>query len=98
MGTTVILLSSCFLVSVCRNNLGRDLHFGNPLLVQDVISYDPILNSVLNKEVKRNAGRVLIQLGDQDIDLSPTFTIYLATRDPSVRKTVRMMKKNFYLL
>ena len=29
-------------------------------------------------------GRVLITLGDQDIDLSPAFTIFLSTRDPTV--------------
>ena len=28
---------------------------------------------------------VLVTLGDQDIDLSPTFTIFLSTRDPTVR-------------
>ena len=51
---------------------------------QDVESYDPILNPVLNREVRRTGGRVLITLGDQDIDLSPSFTIFLSTRDPSV--------------
>ena len=51
---------------------------------QDVESYDPILNPVLNREVRRTGGRVLISLGDQDIDLSPSFNIFLSTRDPSV--------------
>ena len=55
-----------------------------PLLVQDVESYDPILNPVLNREVRRTGGRVLITLGDQDIDLSPSFTVFLSTRDPTV--------------
>ena len=47
-------------------------------------SYDPILNPVLNRELRRTGGRVLITLGDQDIDLSPSFTIFLSTRDPNV--------------
>ncbi len=47
-------------------------------------SYDPILNPVLNRELRRTGGRVLITLGDQDIDLSPAFTIFLSTRDPTV--------------
>lgn len=47
-------------------------------------SYDPILNPVLNREVRRTGGRVLITLGDQDIDLSPSFVIFLSTRDPTV--------------
>lgn len=56
----------------------------SPPPLQDVESYDPILNPVLNREVRRTGGRVLITLGDQDIDLSPAFTIFLSTRDPSV--------------
>lgn len=51
---------------------------------QDVENYDPILNPVLNRELRRTGGRVLITLGDQDIDLSPTFVIFLSTRDPTV--------------
>lgn len=67
-----------------RKNLESALRFGNSLLVQDVESYDPILNPVLNREVKRTGGRILIRLGDQDIDLSPSFQIFLITRDTSV--------------
>lgn len=55
-------------------------------MFQDVESYDPILNPVLNREVRRTGGRVLITLGDQDIDLSPSFVIFLSTRDPTVRR------------
>ncbi|PKU28221.1 cytoplasmic dynein 1 heavy chain 1 [Limosa lapponica baueri] len=53
-------------------------------IAQDVESYDPVLNPVLNREVRRTGGRVLITLGDQDIDLSPSFVIFLSTRDPTV--------------
>lgn len=73
-----------FLDDSFRKNLESALRFGNPLLVQDVENYDPILNSVLNREVRKTAGRVLISLGDQDIDLSPSFCIFLSTRDPTV--------------
>lgn len=69
-----------------RKNLESALRFGTPLLVQDVEGYDPILNPVLNREVRRTGGRVLISLGDQDIDLSPSFNIFLSTRNPSVRR------------
>uniref|UniRef100_A0A3B3VJ78 Dynein cytoplasmic 1 heavy chain 1 n=1 Tax=Poecilia latipinna TaxID=48699 RepID=A0A3B3VJ78_9TELE len=75
-----------FLDDAFRKNLESALRFGNPLLVQDVESYDPILNPVLNREVRRTGGRVLITLGDQDIDLSPSFVIFLSTRDPTVRR------------
>jgi len=73
-----------FLDDAFRKTLESALRFGNPLLVQDVENYDPILNPVLNRELRRTGGRVLITLGDQDIDLSPSFTIILSTRDPSV--------------
>jgi dynein heavy chain 1 len=60
------------------------LRFGNPILIQDVEHLDPILNAVLNKEIRRTGGRVLIRIGNQDIDFSPAFTMFLSTRDPSV--------------
>lgn len=59
-------------------------HSVNCSFQQDVESYDPILNPVLNRELRRTGGRVLITIGDQDIDLSPSFTIFLSTRDPTV--------------
>ncbi|ORX39193.1 dynein heavy chain, N-terminal region 1-domain-containing protein [Kockovaella imperatae] len=65
-------------------NLESALRFGNPLLIQDVENLDPILNSVLNKELRRTGGRVLIRIGNQDIDFSPAFNMFLTTRDPSV--------------
>ncbi|KAJ1568194.1 Cytoplasmic dynein 1 heavy chain 1, partial [Cladochytrium tenue] len=64
--------------------LESSLRFGNPLLVQDVENLDPILNAVLNKEFRRTGGRVLIRLGNQEIDFSPSFMLFLSTRDPSV--------------
>ena len=65
-------------------NLESAVRFGNPLLIQDVEHLDPILNSVLNRELKRTGGRVLIRIGNQDIDFSPSFRMFLLTRDPSV--------------
>ncbi|CAB3408082.1 unnamed protein product [Caenorhabditis bovis] len=73
-----------FLDESFRKNLESALRFGNALLVQDVEAYDPILNPVLNREVKRAGGRVLITIGDQDIDLSPSFQIFMITRDSTV--------------
>uniref|UniRef100_A0A1X7SK50 Dynein heavy chain ATP-binding dynein motor region domain-containing protein n=1 Tax=Amphimedon queenslandica TaxID=400682 RepID=A0A1X7SK50_AMPQE len=78
------ITKTSFLDDAFRRNLESALCFCNLLLVQDVESYDPILNPVLNREVKKTGGRVLITLGDQEIDLSPSFTIFLSTRDPSV--------------
>ena len=55
--------------------------------MEDVDTIDPILNSVLNHETQKTGGRVLIRVGDRDIDFSPAFTIYLATRDPTCQFT-----------
>ncbi|CAH8501365.1 unnamed protein product [Schistosoma guineensis] len=78
------IMKTSFLDDAFRKTLESALRFGTPLLVQDVESYDSILNPVLNREVRRTGGRTLITIGDQDIDLSPTFRIFLSTRDPSV--------------
>lgn len=66
-----------------------------PRVSQDVESYDPILNPVLNREVRRTGGRVLITLGDQDIDLSPSFVIFLSTRDPTVHDLMSLTLSGF---
>lgn len=63
-----------FLDGAFLKNLESALRFGTPLLIQDVEYLDPILNAVLNKELRRAGGRVLIRLGNQDIDFSPAFT------------------------
>lgn len=78
------ITKTSFLDDSFRKSLESALRFGNPLLVQDVENYDPILIPVLNKELRHANGRVLISLGDQEIDFSPKFVIFLSTRDPTV--------------
>ncbi|OQO06011.1 Dynein heavy chain, cytoplasmic, partial [Rachicladosporium sp. CCFEE 5018] len=77
------LTVTSFLDSGFVKQLESALRFGNPILIQDAEHIDPILNHVLNKEYQRTGGRVLIQLGRQEIDFSPAFKLYLSTRDPS---------------
>ncbi|KAK9349302.1 dynein heavy chain, N-terminal region 1-domain-containing protein [Lipomyces starkeyi] len=72
-----------FLDDAFVKQLESALRFGNTLLINDVEHFNPILNHVLNKEYQRIGGRVLIQLGRQEIDFSPNFKLYLCTRDPS---------------
>ena len=79
------LMVTSFLDSSFVKQLESALRFGNPILIQDAEHIDPILNHVLNKEYQRTGGRVLIQLGKQEIDFSPAFKLYLSTRDPSAR-------------
>ncbi|KAK6094055.1 dynein heavy chain [Batrachochytrium dendrobatidis] len=60
------------------------LRFGNPILIQDAEDFDPVINSILNKELRRSGGRTLCRLGNKEIDYSPTFTMFLSTRNPSL--------------
>lgn len=77
------LTVTSFLDDSFIKQLESSLRFGNPLLIQDAEHFDPVLNHVLNKEYQKTGGRVLIQLGKQEIDFSPAFKLYLSTRDPS---------------
>ncbi|KAH7328045.1 dynein heavy chain, N-terminal region 1-domain-containing protein [Stachybotrys elegans] len=79
------LTVTSFLDDTFTKQLESSLRFGNPILIQDAEHLDPILNHVLNKEYQRTGGRVLIQLGKQEIDFSPSFKLYLSTRDPSAQ-------------
>ena len=63
------------------------MRFGQPILVQDAEKIDPILNSMLNKEVQKVDGRVLIRLGDKDVDFAPTFQMYMITREQNTKFT-----------
>ena len=51
--------------------LSTAIRFGNPLLVQDVETLDPILNPILNKEFQKQGGRTLVRVGTDEIDFSP---------------------------
>ncbi|POS87247.1 cytoplasmic dynein-like protein 1 heavy chain 1 [Erysiphe pulchra] len=77
------LTITSFLDDSFVKQLESSLRFGNPILIQDAEYLDPVLNHVLNKEYQKTGGRVLIQLGKQQIDFSTAFKIYLSTRDPS---------------
>ena len=68
-------------------NLETALIFGYPLLVQDVEKIDPILNSVLNKEIYKTGGRVLIRVGDKEIDFTKSFNMFMITRDSNAKFT-----------
>ncbi|KAJ2764446.1 dynein heavy chain, partial [Coemansia nantahalensis] len=77
------LTVTSFLDAAFLKQLEAALRFGNAILIHDAEHVDPILNPVLNRELRRTGGRVLVRLGTQDVDFSPAFRMYLATRDPS---------------
>lgn len=79
------LTVTSFLDDSFTNQLDSCVRFGNPILIQDAEHLDPILNHVLNKEIKKEGPRKLMQLGKVDIDFSPDFKLFLSTRDPSAK-------------
>jgi len=81
------LLKTSFVENSFMKNLETALRFGAPLIVMDVDRVDPILNNVLNRETHKSGPRVLISLGDQDIDFSPAFEMYMCTRDSTAQFT-----------
>ena len=73
------------------------LRFGYPILVQDVEKIDPIMNSLLNKEIHKMGGRKLIRIGDQEIDFSVSFNMFMVTRDSSCHFTPDLCSRVTFL-
>ena len=81
------IVRTSFADEAFMKHLETSLRFGCPILVQDVEKIDPILNSVLNKEVLKQGGRTLIRVGDHEIDFNDQFKLFMITRDANARFT-----------
>jgi dynein heavy chain 1 len=81
------IVRTSFADEAFMKHLETSLRFGCPILVQDVEKIDPILNSVLNKEVHKQGGRTLIRVGDHEIDFNDNFRLFMITRDANARFT-----------
>ncbi|KAK8797138.1 hypothetical protein WA158_004348 [Blastocystis sp. Blastoise] len=77
------ITKTSFLEPNFMKQLEQALRFGTQLLIQDVENADPVMNPLLNKEFRKAGGRTLIRLGEQEIDFSPTFRLFMTTRDNS---------------
>lgn len=71
--------------------LEMSIMYGMPVLFEDVDDYiDPVIDNVLQKNIKNVGGRNFIILGNKDVDYDPSFRMYLTTRisnpkfDPSI--------------
>ncbi|XP_058531818.1 dynein axonemal heavy chain 2 isoform X3 [Ochotona princeps] len=61
--------------------LEKAIQFGHPVLLQNVQEYlDPSLNPVLNKSVTRIGGRLLMRIGDKEVEYNPNFRFYITTK------------------
>lgn len=57
------------------------IKYGFPFLFQDVDEYiDPVIDNVLERNVKGAEGRQVVVLGDKEVDYDPNFKLYLNTK------------------
>lgn len=62
-------------------HLEMAIKLGIPFLFQDVDEYiDPVIDNVLEKNVKGAEGRQVVMLGDKNVDYDPNFRLYLNTK------------------
>lgn len=57
---------------------------GKALLIEDIDeALEPALEPILQKAVFKQGGRLLIRLGDSDVDYDPSFKLFLTTKLPN---------------
>ena len=57
------------------------IKYGTPFLFHDVDEYiDPVIDNVLEKNIKVSQGRQFIILGDKEVDYDSNFRLYLTTK------------------
>lgn len=68
--------------------LEMGIKYGFPVLVVDCDEYiDPVIDNVLEKNIKGSEGRQFIILGDKEVDYDPGFRMYLNTKLPNPKLT-----------
>jgi dynein heavy chain len=61
--------------------LENSVQFGTPVLLQNVQEeLDPSLGPILNKSLIKHGNRVIIKLGDKEVDFNPEFKFYITTK------------------
>ncbi|KAJ3197037.1 Cytoplasmic dynein 2 heavy chain 1 [Irineochytrium annulatum] len=59
------------------------IRFGKTLIIEDVSAIEPILYSVLKKDLHKQGPRYTVRLGDKMIDFNENFKVYLVASSPS---------------
>ncbi|OBA23629.1 hypothetical protein METBIDRAFT_30066 [Metschnikowia bicuspidata var. bicuspidata NRRL YB-4993] len=78
--STALILTS-FLSESFTKTVEDALRFGGTVLVQNAELYNPILDSVLRKDVTRTGGRRVVRFGQKSMILLDRFRLLLYTRD-----------------
>lgn len=79
------IVFSSFLDAGFVKHVEGALRFGTYVVLEDAEYFDPILMPVLNKEFIRRGGRILIELGRLEIDVSKDFKLILLSSNPELR-------------
>ncbi|KAK3283536.1 hypothetical protein CYMTET_8768 [Cymbomonas tetramitiformis] len=58
------------------------VRFGKTLVIEEVDFIEPILYSLLRQDLLRQGPRLLVQIGEKQIDYNENFRLYLITRNP----------------
>jgi dynein heavy chain len=68
--------------------------FGTPVLLQDVLEeLDPSLEPVLNRSLLKMGNRLVMKLGDKELDYSLDFKFYITTKLPNPHYTPEVSTK-----
>ena len=81
-GHKLVILS--FLEPEFVKRLENAMKFGSIVLIQDGEFYDPILNHLVFKEYRRVGGGEQVKIGENYIDISPEFKLFIHTKDTHV--------------
>uniref|UniRef100_A0A2K6C8M7 Dynein axonemal heavy chain 10 n=1 Tax=Macaca nemestrina TaxID=9545 RepID=A0A2K6C8M7_MACNE len=74
--------------------LEMSIKYGTPFLFRDVDEYiDPVIDNVLEKNIKVSQGRQFIILGDKEVDYDSNFRLYLNTKLANPRYTPSVFGK-----
>lgn len=60
------------------------LRFGTAVVITNAESFDPLVMPIINKEYTRRGGRVLVEFANNEVDVSPKFTLFLLTSDAQI--------------
>ncbi|KAK8883373.1 Cytoplasmic dynein 1 heavy chain 1 [Tritrichomonas musculus] len=75
------IVRTSFLDKKFSKNLESCLRFGSPLLIEDGEQIDPLVLPVLTRDFRKAGGRTLLELKHNEIDVSPSFQLFIVTRD-----------------
>lgn len=63
--------------------LKNAIKFGGVVLIQDSEMFDPMISNLISHEYKRSGERQTVQIGENEIDISPNFSLLLHSSNPN---------------